>query len=179
MSAYIYLDGLPNPVPPESRQGPAARCAAANPDCQAYDFGYNWARHWVDYSRHLGINPRLWWIDVEGGSGWTTTASNDGVIRGAVDGLRAAGTRVGIYSTPLQWAAIAGSLAFPGTPLWTPGAGNLDGPGFTATSYCRSGGTSFAGGHVTLVQWGYTGAFPGAYQGPSAPYDMDYACGRR
>jgi hypothetical protein len=130
----------------------------------------------VGYSRSLGINPRLWWLDVEVNSGWTTTPVNDGVISGAVAGLRSEGVRVGIYSTPYQWATIAGSLVFPGIPVWTAGAGNLSGPGFTATNYCASGGHSFAGGRLTMVQWGYSGAFLGAYLGPSYPYDQDYAC---
>ena len=50
-------------------------------------------------------------------------------------------------------------------------------PGFTATASCNSGGHSFAGGRLALVQWGYPGQFPGAYQGPISPYDQDYACG--
>jgi len=85
---------------------------------------------------------------------------------------------IGIYSTPYQWATIAGTLTFPGVPIWTAGAGNLTGPGHTATAYCSSGGHTFAGGHLTLVQWGYKGAFPGAFQGNS-PYDQDYACDMR
>jgi hypothetical protein len=169
------MDGLPDPAPRESLIGPASRCARVNPVCRAYNFGFNWARHWVAHSRSLGINPKLWWLDVETGSGWTTPALNDGVIRGAADGLRREGVDIGIYSTPYQWATIAGALAFPGVPLWTPGAGNLTGPGYTATSYCTSGGHTFAGGHLTLVQWGYKGAFPGAFQGNS-PYDQDFAC---
>jgi hypothetical protein len=177
LSAYIYLDGLPNPAPPETANGPAQACARTNPACQAYDFGYEWTRHWVEYSRQLGISPKLWWLDVESGSGWTTIPVNDAVIKGAAAGLRSAGVRMGIYSTPAQWAAIAGSLAFPGVPVWTAGAGDLSGPGYTATNYCASPSSSFAGGNLALVQWGYTGAFPGAYRGTS-PYDQDYVCRR-
>jgi hypothetical protein len=176
LSAYIYMNGLPNPAPPESMRGPAASCVRISSACQAYDFGFHWARHWVAYSRGLGIDPRLWWLDVEVNSGWTTTAINDGVIAGAVAGVRAEGVVAGMYSTPDQWAAIAGSLAFPGVPVWTAGAGNLDGPGYTAMTYCHSGNYSFAGGHLTMVQRGYTGAFPGAYPGPNPAYDNDYIC---
>jgi hypothetical protein len=178
MSAYIYLDGLPNPVPPEALIGPASSCAATNAGCQAYDFGYEWARHWVAYSRGLGINPRLWWLDVEFGSGWTGVAVNDHVILGAVDGLRSERVRFGFYSTPSQWATIAGGLTFRGAPVWTAGAGKLDGPGYTATNYCRAPGQSFAGGSLTVVQWGYGGSFPGAYNSRGTPYDMDYVCAR-
>jgi hypothetical protein len=175
LSAYIFLDGLPNPAPAEARSGPFAFCVARNPACQGYNFGFQWARHWVDYSRSLRITPRLWWLDVEMGAGWTTVPVNAAVIRGAAEGLRQEGVRMGIYSTPYQWAAIAGSLTFPGVPVWTAGAGKLTGPGYTATYYCAAG-QAFAGGKLAMVQWGYTGAFPGAYPGPGYRYDQDYAC---
>ena len=176
LTAYIYLDGLPNPAPRESLVGPAARCARRSLMCRAYDFGFAWAGHWVAFSRHHGVNPKLWWLDVEAGAGWTRPAANAGVIGGAADGLRSQGASIGIYSTPYQWATIAGTLAFPGVPLWIPGAGRLTGGGFTATAYCKSGGQRFAGGHVAMVQWGYTGQFPGAYGGPPSRYDQDYVC---
>jgi hypothetical protein len=176
LTAYIYLNGLPNPPPHESVLGPAWRCARTNVICQAYDFGFVWAGHWVAYSRQQGISPRLWWLDVEPGGGWASPAVNDGVIRGAADGLRSHGVSLGIYSTSYQWATIAGGLTFPGVPLWIPGAGNLRGGGFTATAYCASGGQNFAGGHLVMVQWGYSGDFPGAYQGPGSRYDLDYVC---
>jgi hypothetical protein len=170
------MNGLPNPAPPEAMSGPRAKCARTNSFCQAYDFGFEWTRHWVAYSRGLGINPRLWWLDVEGGSGWTNTTVNGGVISGAVEGLRSEHVQVGVYSTPRQWSDIAGSLAFPGIPVWTAGAGNLTGPGYTATSFCTTPGHAFAGGHVVLVQWGYSGSFPGAWQGGTLRYDYDYVC---
>ena len=176
LTAYIYLDGLPNPAPRESLVGPAARCARRSLTCRAYDFGFAWAGHWVAFSRHHGVNPKLWWLDVEAGAGWTRPAVNAGVIRGAADGLRSQGASIGIYSTPYQWATIAGTLAFPGVPLWIPGAGSLTGGGFTATAYCKSGGQRFAGGHLAMVQWGYTGQFPGAYRGPPLRYDQDFVC---
>jgi hypothetical protein len=175
LSAYIYLDGLSGPTPPLSMAGPASRCAPTSPVCRAYDFGFNWASRWLAYSRHLGFSPKLWWLDVENGSNWTSPAVNDGVIRGAADGLRLRGVTLGIYSTPYQWAAIAGSLSFPGVQIWTAGAGLHTGPGLTATAYCKSGAYNFAGGHLSMVQWGYTGDFPGAYPGLSA---YDYVCSR-
>jgi hypothetical protein len=176
LSGYLFMDGLPTPAPPESQRGPAGSCPPSARGCQSYNFGWVWARHWVAYSRELGINPRMWWLDVEGAAGWKDTGSNDLGIRGAVAGLRSTGVHVGVYSTPYQWHAIAGALTFPGMPVWTAGAGNLRGLGQTATSYC-AGGQGFAGGELQLVQWGYTGHFPGAYSGPKSSYDMDYACG--
>jgi hypothetical protein len=144
--------------------------------CRAYNFGFAWAGHWVVFSRRHGIHPKLWWMDVEPGAGWTSPVVNAYVIRGAADGLRSQGARIGIYSTPYQWAMIAGKMTFPGVPLWIPGAGSLNGAGFTATAYCQSSAQRFAGGHLVMVQWGYTGDFPGAYRGPASRYDLDYEC---
>jgi len=176
LAAYVFVDGLPHPAPPSSRYGPAGHCGIGKVGCQSYNFGWNWARHWVAYSRRVGTSPKLWWLDVEGGSSWTTTASDDLVIEGAIAGLRSAGVEVGLYSTPYQWHQIAGSLAVPGVPIWMPGAGNLAGPGYTAADYCDSGGHAFAGGVLRLVQWGCRGSSAGSYTGPDTHYDMDVAC---
>jgi hypothetical protein len=178
LSSYLFMDELPNPAPSESMNGKVGHCTPNEGGCQAYNFGFFWSRYWVTYSRHLGINPSLWWLDVESGGNWTDpVVVNDLVLEGAVAGLKSMRVQVGIYSTPYQRAAIAGSLSFPGVPVWTAGAGNLTGPGATATSYCApSAGQVFAGGRLALVQWGYNGNFTGTYTGPDSPYDMDYAC---
>jgi hypothetical protein len=175
LSVYIYMDGLPGPGLPAAMGGPAGRCALINLGCQGYNYGYNWTQHWVTYSRSLGVDPRLWWLDIESMSGWGPVPVNQTVIMGAVAALRGNRLRPGVYSTAYQWQSIAGALVFPGIQVWTAGAGNLAGPGYTATSYCASGQQAFAGGYVSMVQWGYTGSFPGAYQG-AVPYDQDYAC---
>jgi hypothetical protein len=176
LSSYLFLDGLPNPAPPESMNGKVGHCTPNEGGCQAYNYGWYWSRYWVSYSRHLGFKPSLWWLDVEASGNWTDPIINDLVIRGAVDGLESERVQVGIYSTPYQWAVIAGSLSFPGIPVWTAGAGNLTGPGATATSYCTSGDQTFAGGQLALVQWGYNGNFAGTYTGPASPYDLDFTC---
>jgi hypothetical protein len=176
LSTYLFMDGLPNPAPPESMNGRAGRCTPNEGGCQAYNYGWFWSRYWVTYSRHLGIKPALWWLDIESGANWTDPVINDLVIQGAVDGLKSERVQVGFYSTPYQWAGIAGSLTFPGVAVWTAGAGNLTGPGATAAAYCASGAQAFAGGRLALVQWGYQGNFAGTYTGPPFPYDLDYAC---
>jgi hypothetical protein len=176
MSAYVYMDGLPSPAPASAADGPGGACAPADRMCQSYNYGWNWARHWLAYSRSVGVYPRLWWVDVEPYSGWNGVASNERVISGAIAALRAGGSRVGVYSTPDQWAEITGGLALPGVPLWVPGAGNLRGPGMTAQGFCRSGRYAFGGGRVSVVQFGYQGSFPGTYTGPAVPFDRDYAC---
>jgi hypothetical protein len=156
--------------------GPHSWCVRTQLVCRAYDFGFYWTTHWLAYSHRFGVDPKLWWLDVENNSGWTSRIMNDNVIEGAADALRSQGLTIGIYSTKSQWTAITGGLALPGVQIWSAGAGKLTGPGQTATAYCRSSGDhTFAGGHLSLVQWGYSGGFPGAYP-VLAPYDYDYVC---
>jgi hypothetical protein len=179
MSAYIFVDGLPSPAPSESLSGPAGVCHGSVA-CQSYNFGYWWAVHWVNYSRSLGINPTLWWLDVETDGSWNLSSSaqpsNARVIAGAVAGLRVTGGMAGIYATAYQWGVITGSnVSFPGIPLWVAGAGNVSGGSYSAETFC-SGPVAqhepFAGGSVVLVQYGYAPF----YTGPTSRYDQDYAC---
>jgi hypothetical protein len=175
LEAYIFMDGLPSPAPPQSANGPAGLCHG-NPGCESYNFGWAWTRHWINMARAQGTNPHRWWLDVETTGRWSAeTGSNHWVIAGAMAALQKSGLAVGVYSTGLQWNSITGGIPLKGIPLWVAGAGNLRGPGATAVSYCGAR-HSFAGGRVTLVQYGYTGSFPGAYSGPALPYDLDYAC---
>ncbi len=170
MSAYIFGDHLPSPAPPESLSGPGGICNG-NTTCQGYNFGYYWARHWVAYSQSVGVDPAFWWLDVETGYWSSDLTTNAAVIRGAIDGLHSTGAGAGIYSTSYQWPRIAGSLTFPGIPIWAAGADYVTGDAYSATAFCTNGGFSFAGGRMTLVQYGY-----GVAGGP-AQYDPDYACG--
>ena len=177
MSAYIYLDGLPSPAPAASLSGPAGQCAITNIACASYNYGWNYARHWVTYSRRLGIDPHLWWLDVERNSGWQDPIANQLVIRGALDGLRSEHLTPGVYSSSTQWQEITGGLSLAGVDEWVPGAGNLAGPGYSATSFCAAPGTySFGGGRLKMVQYGYQGPFPGSFPGPASSYDLDLAC---
>jgi hypothetical protein len=186
MAAYIFMDGLPAPAPKESLTGPAGACAAGNVTCESYNFGYFWARHWVLYSRSLGVNPTLWWLDVETTGYWNPggayASSNANVVSGAVAGLRASGVLAGIYSTAYQWNKITGSLInFPRIPLWVPGAGNISGPGNTAQTFCHTPQPlyePFAQGSAVVVQYGYhwAGSPAGSYTGPPSVLDQDYAC---
>jgi hypothetical protein len=177
MSAYIYMDGYPTTGGGlAAMTGPGGRCSATNVACQSLNYGYNWARYWVAYSRSLGVNPSLWWMDVENYSGWQDTISNQLVIKGALTGLSSMHVAHGIYSSTHQWADITGGMAIPGEAEWTPGAGNLGGAGYTAANFCGAPKThEFGGGRLQLVQYGYSGPFPGSYSG-SPTYDLDYAC---
>jgi hypothetical protein len=175
MSAYIYMDGLPGLGDPSAMNGPKGACDPADPGCQSYNYGYNWARHWVQYSHSVGVYPRLWWLDVERYSGWNGADSNNLVILGALAGLHSMKVVPGIYSSPAQWQEITGGLDLHGMPIWVPGAGNASGPGYTAENYCRSSDYWFGGGRLMLVQYGYQGSFAGSYDG-ATNYDLDYSC---
>jgi hypothetical protein len=177
MSAYIFMNSLPTsgPTPSEALTGPAGTCNG-NVICEGYNFGYNLAAYWVSYSHSKGVYPPFWSLDVETPPLGTADGmlpgaryipSNDQILAGAVAGLRASGVVAGIYSTSYQWGLIAGSLAFPGIPLWIPGATTLSGPGYTAENYCASATIAprFAGGYAMLVQYNYTSVI-----------DEDYAC---
>ena len=179
ISSYIFMNPLPNPPPPESQ--PTA--CGGNSNCEAWQFGYYWAQHWVSVSRSLGVDPNLWWLDVEYGGGWSTAASsqpqNGQVIAGAVAGLRASGVAAGVYATNLQWSQITGNtVGFPGISLWVPGASYISGQPHSAQEFCAGNAGSsyapYAGGKIVVVQWGYS--WPNEYSGPPSPYDQDYAC---
>lgn len=175
-TSYIFMDGLPNPPPSTAMTGPAGTCSPGNVNCESFNYGYFWARHWVSQSEGEGVSPTLWWLDVETDGVWSSNqASNAQVIAGAVAGLRSTGVEPGIYSTAYQWGSVTGNqVNFPGITLWEAGAGQLSGGSNSAQSFCA--GTAgpnyapFAGGNIVLVQWGYFYSYAG-YN-----YDQDYAC---
>ncbi|HET9077720.1 MAG TPA: hypothetical protein VFN68_12375, partial [Acidimicrobiales bacterium] len=181
LSTYIFMNELPSPAPSESMSGPAGNCSASDAACQSYNFGYYWARYWVSFAQGQGVDPTLWWLDVEQPSTfWASRSqnSNANVIWGAVAGLRSAGKMPGLYSTNLQWGQITGGApTFQDIPLWVPGGGNISGGTYSANSICAgtagSDYAAFAGGRIDLVQYGYSG---NGYTGPYSAYDMDYAC---
>ena len=185
ISSYIFMTPLPNPAPPESLP---AGCGG-NVNCEAYNFGYYWAAHWVSVSRSLGVYPNVWWIDVEpqhsGMPAWPSgtagQAQNSQELAGAIEGLRASSVIPGIYSTNYQWNLITGStLNYPGIALWVPGASNIYSGTYSAQNICNNAVpgsygweySPFAGGKTVLVQYGYGSE----YTGPPSPYDQDYAC---
>ncbi len=187
-SVYIILQPAPGGATTQERAGPRAACAATNRTCAGYDWGYNWAQADLAHVRGLGYRPRTWWVDVETGEDWplapAAQAANAAVVQGAMDALKGAGNRAGIYSTWYQWGLITGSYVPSGNPpIWVPGADNVRGDNNSAVSYCQralrpgdpsnrySNAIGFAAGVPWLVQYGYGGT--------SAPVgiDPDYSCG--
>ncbi len=134
------------------------RCARNDTACQAYDYGYWAARSALRYAQAQGVGPTTWWLDVEMENTWSrNTSLNAQVIRGALTYLNRQGLVAGIYSTPYQWAVIAGSYS-PGVPNWAGGA-----PSSSPAAFCRSA-QAFGGGSVWLTQYAH------------GNYDGDFAC---
>ena len=89
LSVYIVLQ----PAPAGGRaafemSGPKGTCAASNNQCAAYNWGYNYAEADLAFACAQGVQPRIWWLDVETAEGWATTAAaqpaNAAVIQGAL-----------------------------------------------------------------------------------------------
>jgi hypothetical protein len=103
------------------------------------------------------VNAPMWWLDVETANEWLPDpAANGVVLQAMVDTLRSAGKRVGVYSTPTQWARIMAGFS-PGLPTWVAGA-----PPDNPVSFCA--GKSFGGGPTWMAQTVIAG------------YDTDVLC---
>jgi hypothetical protein len=187
LSVYIILQPAPGgrPVPNESN-GPEAYCAATSSECEGYNWGYNYAEADIDFVRDKGLDPGIWWLDIETAEGWPTSKQfqpvNAAIVQGAMAAIQGAGYISGIYCTWYQWGEITGSYVPPqAPPLWVAGASNLSGGYYSAQSYCQralvpgdasslgSSWIGFAGGVPWLVQYGYGARSP-------TPVDPDYSC---
>ena len=125
-------------------------CDASDQACRAYNFGYEAAQeaYITAYQRTLGGSSvaSIWWLDVETMNDWNDSAAlNDQVIKGAIDYLKQAGRTVGVYSTPQQYAEIAGGYAPAGVGNWVVGSDNTD------SDLCAA--PLWPGGHVWMFQW--------------------------
>jgi hypothetical protein len=155
---YMNINAPAGRAAARALSGPGGNCRVEDMACQSYNFGYNAAMHAVAYARSQGVSAPFWWLDVETANTWLDDrALNARVIQGAIEGLRAQGLSVGIYSTSYQWTVIAGSFS-PGLPVWAAGASDhVDAPG-----HCARG--AFGGGTVVLVQH------------PNSGFDGNVAC---
>ncbi|HET9421190.1 MAG TPA: hypothetical protein VFO49_08635 [Nocardioides sp.] len=82
--------------------------------------GYQQARYNVTSMLRTGLETPVVWIDVEPVPDFEWSADRDAnaaVVRGLARGYRAAGYRIGIYSTPLLWEGVVGDLSL-GVPEW-------------------------------------------------------------
>ena len=138
------------------------------------DCGYNYGWWAADFSVTTGLPvarqgglPQVW-LDVEGpyasGPVWQSdTSVNAAVVQGAVDRLRSAGIRTGVYSRQSDWNAITGGLVVPNLQQWVfPG---LDAA--SAAALCTPAKT-FTQGSVVLAQY--------QTQVDGTTYDTNHAC---
>lgn len=111
-------------------------------------YGTRLAEDAIRRERAAGVSGiAVWWLDVELTNTWKgTTQQNATVLAAMAARFQKAGVRVGIYSSPQQWAEIAGDWA-PGLPVW-----NATGPG-TQANALKACGESFAGSTSAMVQW--------------------------
>jgi hypothetical protein len=207
-SLYLFVNA-PDQSPGATaldQNGPAGQCAtlpvSTQPACLAYNYGYEGASAARNYAAGVGVAASLWWLDIEGsnlspnewsnfsaGEYWSSsTTLNDETIQGALDGLRASGAIVGIYSTSVQFPTIAGAFVPTGAqvPLWVAGAPWTNPPytesGLNSSSVLSGwcAGTSgystryptdlFAGGVPWVLQ-----ETPGSEASPFG-IDPNYAC---
>ena len=170
---YAWASGLPgggavylNANAPGSSAGSnwttgprAASCdgTSTDPDC-GWNYGDNLASYALTQLSSLSDKPQVF-LDVENGPTWQTAGVNGNVVIAAINRLRAAGYRVGIYSNVKDWSQIVGALKLTAVQNWTfPHTGDTADP-------CTA---SFSGGSVVLTQYQVAGETP--------VYDHDHAC---
>jgi hypothetical protein len=158
LTLYVNVDGLPNDTT-SGITGPRGRCAVTNVICRSYNYGRNGVEYDLAYTKRLGIDSKMWWLDVEVEPIWRNDpVSNANVVQGVLDGLGLHGKTAGIYSTNYQWGVITGGNYNPRTPTWVAGPRTLE----EAKAFCapRYG---FGGGKTWLTQW-------------TTHFDHAYAC---
>jgi hypothetical protein len=132
---------------------------STDPDC-GWNYGDNLAGYVIGQLSALAEKPQVF-VDVENGPTWQTAGVNGNVVIAAINRLRAAGYRVGIYSNAKDWSQIMGGLKLPNVQNWTfPHTGDTVGPCTPAAS--------FTGGDVVLTQYQVATDSP--------VYDHDHAC---
>jgi hypothetical protein len=207
-SLYLFMNA-PTNTPAALAQGalgPAGDCrrlaSSEQLSCRAYNYGYNGALAALRYAASQGARMRLWWLDVEGsrapsgpyatfssGEYWAASkALNDETIQGALDALHKQKITVGIYSTSVQWADIAGGYvpSGPRLPLWVAGVPWTNPPyserGLPSEAVLRAwcAGTAHYAGHTGTDL--FAGGVPWLLQETPGPLpspfgiDPDYAC---
>ena len=175
-AGQLYANtGNPGPVLSSfwpSGQTSPRYCDPANldtADC-SFDYGFNaaqqsYATASAAYGQlGLATSPSTagWWLDVETTNSWRSDATlNVAALHGEVAYLRdvVAVTRIGFYSTQLQWNTITGgSFAFSANASWVAGASSIK------SAHDRCLRPAFTGNVVVYAQYPYQG------------FDANYAC---
>lgn len=165
-AVYVNADAPGSTSPHWADPGPRTTCdgTSTDPDC-GWNYGDNLARYAIDRLSSLADKPQVF-VDVENGPTWqsgysTATGVNGNVVIAAINRLRAAGYRVGIYSNAKDYAQILGQLKLANVQNWTfKHTGDTVDPCTPAAS--------FSGGDVVLTQFQVSGESP--------VYDHDHAC---
>jgi hypothetical protein len=136
---------------------PYGQCSGTYTDNMACSWEYGYERAQADASNRGVANPSTyqWWLDVETYNSWTSRPDNNtATLEGMTYYFQSVlGSRVGLYSTAVQWAEITGGAVgltsnLGGLDSWLPGATSAA----MATSYCNLAPLTL-GGHVTLTQY--------------------------
>ena len=93
-------------------ENPHGTCSGAEDAACAYIYG--WSRAYDDvHHRNVPTTATFkWWLDVETGNSWSTTAlnANAASLEGMTAYLQSTGAPVGVYSTNSQWQTIVGRV---------------------------------------------------------------------
>lgn len=117
-----------------------------------WQYGWNGAETDVRSDGIRAPGRYVWWLDVETTNVWMRNRQlNRAVLTGMADYFQAQRLQVGVYSTHIQWAVIAGSVSpanpLYGLPEWVTGAGSVR----EAKSACRK--ANITGGPTVVTQW--------------------------
>jgi hypothetical protein len=147
----LYMNtGYPGSASGKKYMTSPRHCNATDNQCLAYNYGFAAATYGTRLAAQDGVYTDLWWLDVETDNSWTThPLINRASLEGAIAAIQqnTLFAKVGIYSTPNQWASITGEW-HNGLPAWL-GTGLLSAR--TAAQECQS--KSFTGGSIWLSQY--------------------------
>lgn len=165
-AVYINAAAPGSSDPNWTKPGPRTTCdsTSGDPDC-GWNYGDNLAAYAISQLSSLPDKPQVF-LDVENGAAWqsgyaSASGVNGNVVIAAINRLRAAGYRVGMYSNATDYRQILGQLTLSNVQNWT---------------FAHSGDTvdpcspaaSFSGGDVVLTQYQVSSETP--------VYDHDHAC---
>lgn len=157
LGLYMNLNYPAGTTAVMGQSGPYGSCKK-NSACYTENYGWNAAQYaFTQNGAASPLTASMWWLDIETGNSWSkTTSLNADVIQGSIAYGQSKGVTIGVYSTPTQWRAIAGTYT-PSVPNWTAGASASNPSAICATPL-------YSGGVVWLTQY------------VSGGFDVDYAC---
>jgi hypothetical protein len=151
---------------PRSGSTPYGSCAGTRTAACSWQYGWERAKNSVVSfftpvapAAHADPASYTWWLDVENGNTWQSTAAdakaqNRATLEGMTAYLTSRGAAVGLYSTGYQWDQIIGAGSVPttsnlaGRSSWLAGATTLN----EAISNCAQPALT-PRGHVALTQY--------------------------